>query len=332
MKKIINAGIVTLALAITGPAHAAGYNISAQSSATAGGIYDNGAKTCAYNFGGTGGNCFGGNPNPASNSGTVTPTGGDGTAKYVSMATSASGANVSANSSVSVDLSNGSIGLYGADNAVIGCNCTALGGGYTNNYARYSDTLHFTVAGADAQTITPISLIFTLAGTMYNQGTAMTYAENAAGEIFGQLNFGHSDARFDLKSNNSTNYLTQVNYLDTYPSGAPGVWTTNADHTVNTYTENYLLTGSIIDLGVALEANLQCGTGYFCDFSHTAKLGLTLPTGVSFTSDSGTFLTAGAPTAGAVPEPATWAMMVFGFGLAGGTMRRRNTVRSGAMA
>ena len=31
---------------------------------------------------------------------------------------------------------------------------------------------------------------------------------------------------------------------------------------------------------------------------------------------------------GAVPEPATWMMMLFGFGLIGGAMRRRNTVPS----
>ena len=33
----------------------------------------------------------------------------------------------------------------------------------------------------------------------------------------------------------------------------------------------------------------------------------------------------GALTAGAVPEPATWAMMIAGFGLVGGAMRRRST-------
>lgn len=34
---------------------------------------------------------------------------------------------------------------------------------------------------------------------------------------------------------------------------------------------------------------------------------------------------AAAPVAGAVPEPATWAMMIAGFGLVGGAMRRRST-------
>jgi PEP-CTERM motif len=33
---------------------------------------------------------------------------------------------------------------------------------------------------------------------------------------------------------------------------------------------------------------------------------------------------------GAVPEPATWAMMLFGFGLVGSTMRRRTATRVAA--
>jgi len=32
-----------------------------------------------------------------------------------------------------------------------------------------------------------------------------------------------------------------------------------------------------------------------------------------------------ATVTGAVPEPATWAMMIAGFGLVGGAMRRRST-------
>jgi PEP-CTERM motif len=30
---------------------------------------------------------------------------------------------------------------------------------------------------------------------------------------------------------------------------------------------------------------------------------------------------------GAIPEPATWAMMILGFGMIGGAMRRRRAVR-----
>ena len=54
------------------------------------------------------------------------------------------------------------------------------------------------------------------------------------------------------------------------------------------------------------------------DFSHTAALDFDLPDGVSFTSGSGALLSASS----AVPEPASWAMMILGFGLIGSSMRR----------
>ncbi len=55
------------------------------------------------------------------------------------------------------------------------------------------------------------------------------------------------------------------------------------------------------------------------DFSHTAVLDFDLPDGVSFISGSGTLLAG----TSAVPEPASWAMMIAGFGLIGTAMRRR---------
>lgn len=47
-----------------------------------------------------------------------------------------------------------------------------------------------------------------------------------------------------------------------------------------------------------------------------------------FSSDNIGVRISGVPTGGgAVPEPASWAMMIAGFGLVGGAMRRRNSLR-----
>jgi len=56
------------------------------------------------------------------------------------------------------------------------------------------------------------------------------------------------------------------------------------------------------------------------DFSNTSTLSLMLPTGVSFTSDSGVFLSGLSASA---PEPAAWIAMLAGFGLVGAAFRRR---------
>ncbi|MFW2831231.1 PEPxxWA-CTERM sorting domain-containing protein [Sphingomonas sp. ID0503] len=53
------------------------------------------------------------------------------------------------------------------------------------------------------------------------------------------------------------------------------------------------------------------------DFSHTGQFGIDVPAGATYTSDSGVFLTETA----AVPEPASWAMLIGGFGLIGGALR-----------
>lgn len=64
------------------------------------------------------------------------------------------------------------------------------------------------------------------------------------------------------------------------------------------------------------------GMNSFVDLGNTARIGLALPPGALFSSASGVFLTESTPAPG-VPEPAAWAMMIFGFGLIGAMQRRR---------
>gem|GEM_PF-5718092 len=74
----------------------------------------------------------------------------------------------------------------------------------------------------------------------------------------------------------------------------------------------------------ALNFSLQLtvtGNGGIIDYSNTAAFSFVLPDGVGFTSQSGVLLT-GAPAA-TVPEPSSWALMIIGFGVAGGMARTR---------
>lgn len=83
---------------------------------------------------------------------------------------------------------------------------------------------------------------------------------------------------------------------------------------------------------ISLQAN-QTGTLYWraalsttaarggvSDFSHTMTFDWELPEGVTYASKSGQFM-----SAAAVPEPASWALMILGFGSAGAMLRARRS-------
>ena len=311
---------VAIALLGTASAQAANYSVGVQTSALAA---HPGFTTCNYSFNGTG--C---SPTGAGMSGSVTPS------IYVAPgATQASatahqdgasfypGINTSATTAVSADLSTASLHFYGSDT---GLDHFYTGDAITSSQARLSDTLHFTVAGATGSSVTAIGVVFTLEGVMHQSGTSLD--GSSSGEINGGLNFGSSDARFDLVNRGSgygtgtTGGRTVVNYLDTYPHNYPGNWTTNVDHTVNTFTETYNIVGPSADVPFDLNVQLVCADGMICDYGNTAKFALSLPSGTSFTSDSGVFLTGGSPLGG-VPEPTSWAMLLVGFGGLGAISR-----------
>lgn len=82
-----------------------------------------------------------------------------------------------------------------------------------------------------------------------------------------------------------------------------------------------------------LRGDLDCsGANTACDFSHTSLFNFpSLPAGLTYSSASGAFqinAPAEPGNPGAVPEPATWAMMLMGFFAIGSAMRRRKTDRT----
>jgi hypothetical protein len=53
------------------------------------------------------------------------------------------------------------------------------------------------------------------------------------------------------------------------------------------------------DVPIVFQQGITCGNGVDCDFQNTAQLSLVLPPGVTYTSDSGVFLSQSVST----PEP-----------------------------
>jgi PEP-CTERM motif/Protein tyrosine and serine/threonine kinase len=85
-------------------------------------------------------------------------------------------------------------------------------------------------------------------------------------------------------------------------------------------------------LGFRAYLNLSARSAASADFGNTARFSVgPLANGLSYNSASGVFLK-GLTQTSAVPEPATWGMMLFGFALVGSTLRRRVATRASAPA
>jgi hypothetical protein len=81
-----------------------------------------------------------------------------------------------------------------------------------------------------------------------------------------------------------------------------------------------IFSGAPTNFTLGLNGNASIGNSF--DFSNTSKFYLRLPAGVSYTSSSGSFLTAALPIS-AVPEPTLSALLLAGLGLIGAISKRR---------
>jgi hypothetical protein len=189
--------------------------------------------------------------------------------------------------------------------------------------AEYRDLLDFTIAGANTSTVTNITVVFRLDGSLIapdahgatGLGTPYTTLQNA-------FNFGNANGLvfFELLAANDRygQPLPRLNQSNSQSGWVSYNWSTISP-TLTEFTGVYALTGATQSLGIRNALNGYAATGASFDYGNTSSLSFILPTNVTFTSASGVFLNA---NNNAVPEPATWAMMLFGFGLVGSAMRR----------
>jgi hypothetical protein len=314
-KKLLVSSLLATVVAAIFPASAnAAYSVSVRSSSRAGHA---GPTACNYNYGGTGCSGIG---TADGTSGGVSYPGTDQTGSTQATVTTAqTGVDYgqtqpeSTSMTVSADLATGSLSLSSTN--IDGAPSSSYGSG---GYAELSDILHFTVAGAGTDTVTPITVTFGIDGTMFSPNTSAP--NTGVGEFYGTMVFGSSDAQFYFLNDASTEFVTQGSG-DTYPSAYPGTWTFSSDYSTALYSEIYYITGATADVLISANADLNCYNGSSCQYGNTAKFGISTAAGTSFTSDSGVFMSAS--QVAVVPEPASWAMMVVGFGVIGGTMRGR---------
>jgi hypothetical protein len=186
------------------------------------------------------------------------------------------------------------------------------GDGQATSYLQ--DQLNFHVAGADSNTITYIGVQFVLDG--------MLSVDNPAGSTSVRAIDGFGNAVFDytvMENGQPTAYTPQA-YTPTSFRPSESGWAsyTLSDSNLGQITFNgiYAIQGADPSLGVSMNIDTTAAYGASSNYSDTNGIQLTLPTGVSFASDSGVFLTS--PTTVPVPS-AVWLFgsTIAGFGMYG---------------
>lgn len=197
------------------------------------------------------------------------------------------------------DLTTGKVGVYAASTG----DQYGTNGGATA-HAIMGDTLTFDIAGANATTVTSITLQWLVHGfyediPTSNKGTGSFIAELQANSAAAAL-FNYSNQAPSSYSNNFTSGGWEFVGNDSY---------------LLTATYDLLGANPILNLRARISANVV--GNITANFVNTATFDFVLPENVTYTSQSGTFLTA--PSA--VPEAATWLMMILGFAAVGASLR-----------
>lgn len=229
------------------------------------------------------------------------------------------------NNTASIITNDGGLTTLGNGNALayadlstgkVGAAADGTYGFSSQGVAAFTDQLTFNITGATPNTVTNIGVSFTIDGALAGAANAFGVAG-----VQGTLNFGGASANL-LYQQNGLNpvfaNLSQTGWLS-------GSWAQDSTPGLSRFTGIYALTGPSQVLTISSFLTASAGSGGISNYSNTSAFQLNLPTNVAFTSASGVFLSALTP--GAVPEPATWGMMLLGFGLVGSAMRRRVATR-----
>ena len=175
------------------------------------------------------------------------------------------------------------------------------------------DYLTFAVAGGGSADITVTAHLdgsYALHDPVYGQGS-QAMGLSIGGAAFSELGFVNATAS-GYGHNGASGYVP--------PYGWESYSFSNQSAAGFDFT-GVLRVSDLERTAVGLGLDLDCW-GATCGFEHTGSIGIVLPDNVSYSSDSGVFLTAGVVTA-PVPEPETWALMAAGLAIVGKLTRRR---------
>ena len=192
-------------------------------------------------------------------------------------------------------------------------------GGEGTAWAQLNDVLHFTVPGATSSTVTTIGVMFTVQGGISLNG-APPSDNGETGGVSTSLQFGNGNVA--TSANYTGTAATPLTVTENTPTGWASYTESPSSTGAYAFTGEYTFTGSTADIPVQTSMlAYQCQLTVDCAFADTGAISLVLPTGVTYTSDSGVFLTQPASEPQSAPEPGSLLLLTTSLGLV--AMRRR---------
>ena len=196
-----------------------------------------------------------------------------------------------------VDLATGKLGVSAFAKGSGGATRYDTGNGYAEGIASLQEDLTFKAVGATSDDLTVIDYEAIVHGVFSGTG---------AWSAYGGLGYGPDGTRFD-----KTEQIAPDTWRLTGQASFRGAsWTRDFDFQLMAYAR------------ADGPGDQSAGSA---DMMNTATIRFNLPSNVTMTSASGTFLSAASNSA--VPEPGTWVTMLLGFGVIGVALRRQTVLR-----
>jgi len=173
--------------------------------------------------------------------------------------------------------------------------------------SEFFDGLHFTITDGAASTLLPVH--FHLDGSEAGPGGFGIHLD---------LNLAGGSFAYSAGSNPPGFFHTAPVGFSSFSFTGESVSGFDFDGILNIVPN---APGGVFNTSTIIALGTDCNSGEACDFTHTGVPSWTLPDNLTYTSDSGVFLTAGVATS--VSEPNSLSLLACGLLVPGATLARR---------